>query len=155
MSAIMNYEAYGYNDNLAKRRSPSSAVMPGEALTKEVMARFKEKQNFIALIDMFTREDFYQHVDARISETTAEAAKAFFTLLIKKISKLPKIAPDGDGGLLSVWENDGATAMLVIDGWSLHFVTHAMTPNANYFDDVRFNEEEIPAEIYNGILEAL
>ena len=154
MSAVLNYEKYGYKDNFARRSVSSSAVLPGVALTDEVIARIKEKQNFIALIDMFARKDFFQNEDAKITDTTAEAAKAFFTLLIKKVSKLPKIVPDGDGGLLSVWEKDETTAMLVIDGWNLHLVTHAMTPNAIYYDDRRFNEEEIPTEIYDGILQA-
>lgn len=155
MSAVMSYESYGYDSNVARRQRSSSAVLPGDALTEEVLADYREKQKFILLIDMFTRRDYFDRDDARISVTTAEASKAFFTMLIKKITKLPKIAPDGEGGLLSVWEKEGHTAMLVIDGWNLHLVTKAMTPNASYFDDIKFNEDEIPTEIYDGILEAL
>lgn len=145
--ANYGYEAYGYNTP-DRRRQTSSAVVPGEALTKEVMNRLTQRRKFFDLIEMFSKTKFYENENSKISETTAEAAKVFFTLL--RSYNLPRIVPDGEGGLLSVWEGD-STVMLLIDGWTLHLVTNATTPQAQYYDDIRFNEEGIPTEILNGI----
>jgi hypothetical protein len=116
------------------------------------LERARERNRLISLIGQLTR-DGYSCVRERpsaVSEDSANAAKALFELLLPA-HQVPKIAPDGEGGLIAVWETPEHPTVIVIDNWRLHLVINAATPNARYFDNVPFDGEHLPNEILESI----
>ena len=78
-------------------------------------------------------------------------AKYFFHLLPASRA-LPKISPDGEGGLMMIWECNGNPLLVTVDNRRLHAVTSATTPRAQYHDDVPFDDvSEIPQVILDAI----
>ena len=60
-----------------------------------------------------------------------------FIEALPRTALLPKIAPDGDNGLLLAWTlNSGDRTLVTIDGWRAHCVSHAGTDAAEYHDDI-------------------
>lgn len=121
------------------------AVLPGDAATPQIVERAKNKERLLALIQQFADDGFSSAPDrdGRISHDTAKAAKALFDILLPNY-ELPKVSPDGEGGLIAVWEQGNHSTVLVIDGWQLHLVAEATTPRARYFDDMAFDGERVP-----------
>lgn len=85
---------------------------------------------------------------------TRLASEAFVRVLPAN-KELPKICPDGEGGLMLVWQapdNDDHTFMLTVHGMTLHGVTCAGTPNAECIDDIPFEPNQgIPQRILDCI----
>jgi hypothetical protein len=127
------------------------AVLPGLVATEDVMARNKAKSVLLEVIQRFAMEGFPSAEDeGKISKETAEAATVLFNALPLD-AKLPKIAPDCDGGLMAVWEDEDNPVVLVVVDWSLHLVTAAATPRAKYFDDLPFDGEHVPPPVFEAI----
>lgn len=127
------------------------AVFAGR-LPPELEVRDQEKPKLLALIDQFADEGFscVGERASKVSRDSAEAAKALFALLLPG-RQLPKIAPDGEGGLIAVWESPEDSVVLVVDNWRLHLVARATTPRATYFDDVPFDGERLPDVVIEWI----
>jgi hypothetical protein len=53
---------------------------------------------------------------------------------------LPKIAPDGDGGVMFVWNGLSKSTIMVIEGWVFHLVKNAGACDAEYFDNIPLQE---------------
>jgi hypothetical protein len=127
-------------------------TLPGEALSPEAVERQRKRRQLIALITRFASDGLSWNADYRtaLSPDTALAATAFF-LRFGDAFQLPKIAPDGEGGLMLVWEGHGDPIVGAIDNWRLHLVAGAGTPHAHYIDDVPFDGENIPEQISRRI----
>ncbi|KUZ13778.1 hypothetical protein WI29_24540 [Burkholderia ubonensis] len=121
------------------------AVMPGSLATPAVVECTKRKEALLALVQQFADQGFSYtpERDGRISHDTAAAARALFHILLPGYDA-PKISPDGEGGLIAVWDQADQKTLLVIDNWRLHLVTNATTPGARYFDDLPFDGERVP-----------
>jgi hypothetical protein len=116
------------------------------------LERARERNRLISLIGQLAR-DCYSCVRERpsaVSEDSANAARALFEILLPA-HQVPKIAPDGEGGLLAIWESREHPIVLVIDNWRLHLVVDAATPKARYFDNLPFDGERIPDAIIESI----
>lgn len=123
------------------------AVHPGQLLSAALVEREKMRDMLITSIYRFAAET----VDAyRVTPETAEAAVAFIQALRSNMH-LPKIAPDGDGGLMAVWEGESPPVALVVDHWKMHLVTNAATARAEYFDDLPFDGVRLPKELLEFI----
>jgi hypothetical protein len=118
-------------------------VVPGERATAEVLANDRERQLLASVIRKLERH-------AEVSSASHEAAKTFLDAL-PRTTPLPKVAPDGDGGLLLAWTLESGTRTLVtIDGWTIHCVSRAGTEMAEYSDDLAF-DGTIPVEVQEAI----
>jgi hypothetical protein len=129
------------------------AVVPGEVITLEALQREKMRQAMIALVQRFAAFGLSWRAGelAKITPTTQQVSEAFLRAL-PAAKAFPKIAPDGEGGLLMVWERAAETFVLTIDNLRLHGVTAAGTPNAEYIDDVSIDSTQvIPDTILNAI----
>ncbi|MCM3563716.1 hypothetical protein [Hydrogenophaga intermedia] len=64
------------------------------------------------------------------------AAQGFINALPRGRT-LPKLAPDGEGGVVLAWEvpNRGRTLITIAD-WEAYAVSDAGTKQAQYFDDM-------------------
>jgi hypothetical protein len=84
------------------------AVVPGEAATREALDREETRQAMIALLRRFA--DFglswYGGELAKITATTEQVSEAFLRALPAG-KAFPKVSPDGEGGLMMVWEGAG------------------------------------------------
>ena len=133
-----------------KYRIPKSldldvAVMPGECATPDVIANDSQRRLLASVIRKFERH-------ATVSSVSHEAAIAFVDAL-PRTAPLPKVAPDGDGGLFLAWTlESGARTLVTIDGWTIHCVSRAGTEKAKYYDDLAFDGTR-PAEVQEAIAE--
>jgi hypothetical protein len=130
----------------AEASSSAGTVTPASS------ERSQARDRLISLIGQMQREGYscVEERTSRISQDSAESAKALFELLLPS-HRVPQIAPDGEGGLLAVWEDADSPTVLVIDNWRLHLVVAAATPNAKYFDDVPFDGERVPDVVAESI----
>ncbi len=122
-----------------------SAVLPGDDATPEAIDRSQNRQAAEKLIDRFASEGFSWSGERvhRASLASAEASKTFLGALPSDIG-LPRLAPDSEGSITAVWDNGDNPIIVTFDGWRLHFIIGATTPNARYFDDLDFSSREVP-----------
>jgi hypothetical protein len=124
--------------------SPSLAVVPGEAATRDALRHEEAREALIALVHRFAAYglSWTGGESAKITAATQQAAEAFLRALPAG-KAFPKISPDGEGGLMMVWEGAGDPLLLTIDNLRLHAVVAAATPRANYIDDLPFDWAQV------------
>ncbi|WP_174874896.1 hypothetical protein [Vogesella oryzae] len=137
---------------LTEQSLPDVAVMPGKAANRDAFLRHKEKELLLGLIQRFEKEGFTRTVgnEGKITVDTAKSAMAFLKVLPEG-TVIPKIAPDGEGGLVVAWEGPQTVTILVVDDWRLHLVRNAKTKDAEYFDDILFDGEKVPDPVLMAI----
>jgi hypothetical protein len=121
--------------------SKDSSVHAGRLLSADLLDREKARGLISTSLKRFATESYE---GLRITSETQTAAQGFISA-IGETFDLPKVAPDGEGGLMLVWE--AASVALVVDGWRLHLVVDAGTPHARYFDDLPFDGKNLPDEV--------
>jgi hypothetical protein len=90
---------------------------------------------------------------AQVTWETQLATLRFIDLLPDDV-KLPRVAPDGEGGITLHWETEDYRYHLGgVGDWQLHFVFNAGQAHARYVDDVTFNGDEIPDQILQFLKE--
>jgi hypothetical protein len=133
--------------------SAALAVVPREAVTDEALSYKKTREALVALVYCFEIYGLSWKGEeaAKINPRTAVAAEMILRALPAS-KALPRIAPDGEGGLMMVWEGRGEPFLLTIDNFRLHGVIAAATPQAEYIDDMPFDERQIiPRPILDAI----
>jgi len=122
------------------------AVLPGEAATIEQISRQRERRELISLIRRLLADGFTW--GERATPITPETERAAIALVGLLPAAMPKVSPDGEGGLLMVWEAPADNPLLiVVDGCRLHMVTAATTARASYYDDLAFDGQQLPSEV--------
>jgi hypothetical protein len=114
----------------------SITVRPGEVATPESNRYATERQELLKLVRQFSIDglSWQNGQSATISDLTHQTAHRFLSGLPAR-KAFPKISPDGEGGLMMVWE--GASVLVItIDDLKVHMVTNATTPNAHYLNDI-------------------
>lgn len=126
-------------------------ALSGAPVTLANINRAREIDRITTLISKFVHSglSWDGRNSSRVSMDTGTAAICLlYALGMKK--RLPKIAPDGEGGLDLLWDGD-SPVLIVVDGWKLHVVFNAATPQATYLDGVPFNGLSIPDFISKAI----
>ena len=126
--------------------------LPVGTVTDKSIERARQRERLISLIGQMNQ---YGHTcmrdrPSKISDESAATARALFEILLPTY-EVPKVAPDGEGGLIAIWEKQNRSTVLVIDNWKLHLVVNATTPEARYVDDVSFDGEHLPDVIVESI----
>lgn len=118
----------------------------------EFAKQSQEMSKLLVLIDQFASDGFscVGERASKISKETAQSARSLFSSVLPA-GRLPKIAPDGEGGLIALWDSTTHPVVLVIDNWRLHLVKNAATPEAEYFDDLPFDGESVPQVVSESI----
>ncbi len=129
------------------------AALPGEAATVFVLENVRARRRLSRLIKVLcSDENVYPADDPAAAQRAQETALASLRLLnaLPRGSRLPKVSPDGEGGLHFLWSNEQAL-IVTVDGWRLHIVEAPGTPDAVYRDDVDFAGRVVPQEILAAI----
>lgn len=85
-----------------------------------------------------------------ITNEAAETAIRFLKALPSN-RELPKVAPDGEGDVLFVWEPPHGDCIVTVEGNVLHMVDRPSTNNAEHVDGKRFAGYRIPVSILHAI----
>jgi hypothetical protein len=124
-----------------------------EGVTQAVVRPEQIREELIALVYRFAADGLSWTAEeaAKITGPTRQTAEAFLRALpVDKAS--PKISPDGEGGLMMVWEDNDHPLLVTVDDMRLHVVVAAATPFAEYVDDIPFGRgQEIPERVLNAI----
>jgi hypothetical protein len=83
---------------------------------------------------------------ANIEDLSTETALAFVWRLPTDRA-FPKVAPDGEGGLIFIWGDDRPKALVSVDGTTLSLVINPGTPASDHRPPMRFDGELIPSYI--------
>lgn len=83
-----------------------------------------------------------------IDDLAIETALAFISRLPADRA-FPKVAPDGEGGLMLIWDGEPPRALLSIDRTMLSLILNPGTPASDHLPSARFDGELIPAGILN------
>jgi hypothetical protein len=85
-----------------------------------------------------------------VSAQAARTAKRFLQALPRN-RELPKVAPDGEGDLLFVWEKPYGSCIVTVQPNVLHLVDRANTRYAEHIDAQCFVGYQIPISILHAI----
>lgn len=107
----------------------------------------KTRQRLIQLIRRFEVEGFSFGFDEEIKcdAASAEAASAFLRALPAEC-RLPKIAPDGEGGVILAWETAQRELVMSVCGWTLYPVIN-LSSKPEHLSGLNFDGEKIPDTI--------
>ncbi|HLZ03426.1 MAG TPA: hypothetical protein VKR55_14905 [Bradyrhizobium sp.] len=88
----------------------------------------------------------------RVSEASAQSAKKFLECLPGN-ARLPRVAPDGEGDVMFVWDNlpGGQSCVVTVEKRDLHLACGLGTPEAQHVDAQRFLGLKIPKAIFDRI----
>ena len=128
------------------------AVFPGSAASSGVRSAQHSRLMLSRLIDKLSEDGFAFDADhlERVSPPSRDAANAVVNLLPDE-GVFPKIAPDGEGAIALHFETGESHVIVIVDGWNLHLVRNAATPEAEYFDDIPFDGVSLPQQLI-GVL---
>jgi hypothetical protein len=124
-----------------------------EGVTQAVIRREQTREELIALVHRFAADGLSWTAEeaAKITGPTRQTAEAFLRALAADKAS-PKISPDGEGGLMMVWEDNDHPLLVTVDDMRLHVVFAAATPFAEYIDNIPFGRgQEIPERVLNAI----
>jgi hypothetical protein len=134
------YSEFDSGHHLQKYAAPTavdSAVEPGESATIYVLQNARDRRVWASVLKRY-------ETDGDITRSTYDAAKAMLEALPRD-KALPRVAPDGDGGLMTTWSlEDRSRTLLTIDGWFFHCVSGARTQNVTYHDVFEFDGGNLP-----------
>jgi hypothetical protein len=82
----------------------------------------------------------------RIDDISAETAIGFIYQLPPDRA-FPKVAPDGEGGIMLVWDSPQRKDLITVDRNILLLIENPGQPNSYHFDPLRFDGERIPSII--------
>jgi hypothetical protein len=106
-------------------------VLAGVAITDQVLQSLRDRE----ILDAVLRRLVDQGTVTRDSQRAAMS----FVGALPVDKQLPRVAPDGDGGVLMAWDdlNDGSTVITVSEGM-IYPVARAGTANVEYLNDMHF-----------------
>lgn len=125
-----------------QRQAKPSSALPEAVITDEISENEQQRRTLSSILARFAAE-------RQITRTSMHAAEAFIEAL-PRVKKLPKVAPDGEGGVLMAWERRQGRTLVTVADWMLYVVAKAGTPWAFYLDDMTF-DENIPSDVLTVI----
>lgn len=111
----------------------------------------RTRRKLIQLIQRFETEGFsfghYEEISC--DAASAEAASAFLRAIPAEY-RLPKIAPDGEGGVIFAWESAQRELVMSVCGWTLYPVINpSSTPE--HLSSLNFDGEKIPDQVLSHL----
>lgn len=132
--------------------STSTTEHAGQQVSTVEIERERTKRDIIDLIFMFgnTGLSYDAGEDAKVDLHSIEAA---LSLLIELPTDrpFPKVSPDGEGGLMMVWDDPLQALLLTVDSWRLHAVVNPATSRSQHVDVIPFDGETVPQKLLHLI----
>jgi hypothetical protein len=126
----------------------SLASLPGEPATAEVIENEQARARLIGALNLFRSYGFTMHSEQNsiISEVSKDRSVALLKALPRQ-AQLPKVAPDGERGVVMVWDKGNTKFLLTVDEQGLHCIENAGTPDAVYHDDLYYDGAALPPQV--------
>ena len=123
-----------------------------DAIEESYLGRREYDDRRERLIDLLDRMKTYApnwsgDDEMAVSADAANTAKALLNLL-KPDRELPKVAADGDGDVLLVWDDQ---CIVTVQDRMLHMVEWPGTPHAEYVDAQPFFGRYLPVSVLRAI----
>ncbi len=115
---------------------------------------YNEKRSTLKeLITALTKEPFsWSPDDGELVRLESSRTAQGFLEVLPTDRELPRVAPDGDGGLYMAWENPGQPTVVVgiVDN-EVYGVVAPGTPESRHIPEEEFDGENVPPEILTAI----
>jgi len=136
----------------ASLHTAMSATISEKTKSPEQIAFEKGKERLIGAVNrMRSSSPNWRGAQTRVSEESAQSAKKFLDCLPGN-AILPRVAPDGEGDIMFVWDAPGhPNCVVTVEKHSLHLASGLGTPEAMHVDDKRFLGVQIPRSILKHI----
>lgn len=137
----------------AVSRASGTAYISSEATgpSAEELEFEKHRERLIkALHSIKQNSPNWSGADSSISEASAATAERFLNCLSSR-SVLPKIAADGEGDVMLVWEDDAVSCVVTVEPQLLHLISGPGTRGTQRIDAQRFLGVQIPPSILRHI----
>ena len=132
-----------------------STLTTGHAGQQISMVEIERERTKSALIDLillfgYVGLSYNAGEDAKVDPVSIEAA---LSLLIELPADRPfhNVSPDGEGGLMMVWDDPLQALLLTVDSWRLHAVVNPATSRSQHVDVIPFDGETVPQKLLDLI----
>lgn len=138
--------------DLIATESIDASVLPGTLATEAVFAESKQRDELTKLVHVLHVQGYSNQAgrSLKISTSTMKSALSLISSLPYG-TRLPKMSPDGEGGLIFVWDDPNRTLLVVLDDSMIHLVSQPGTQHAQYQEDIYFDQERLPPELLAAI----
>lgn len=128
------------------------AVAVGEPATIDVLENEYARQRLVEVLNLFRSQGFSMNADqsVAISEVSRCRSVAFLSALPRK-TMLPRVAPDGEQGVVMIWDKNDRQLLLTLDEQSMHCVQNAGTLHAIYHDDLHYDGVNMPQQVVDAL----
>jgi len=132
-------------------RSQPRLTFSGAATSYDPMVE-RTRQALVGAIEhmVSTPVTWREEEPAPIDSLSAETAIAFIQQLPPDRA-FPKLAPDGEGGIVLVWREQSPRVLITVDKGKLLLIANPGQPNSHHFRPLNFDGETIPGLILEKI----
>jgi hypothetical protein len=134
------------------RASGTAGAMPKETRQSPDEIAFESHRSRLiaAVSSMKAAAPNWYGTDAKVSEESASTAEKFLRCLPFG-SALPKVAADGEGDVMFVWEGPGISCVVTVEPKTLHLVSRPGSKTVQQIDGQKFLGVQIPPTILRHI----
>jgi hypothetical protein len=124
---------------------PQPRITPPSAASSYDLAAERTRATLVGLIKHLatTPITWTERDPIRIDKISAETAIGFIHQLPPDRA-FPKVAPDGEGGIILVWDSGSQKELITVDRTSLLLIENPGQPSSYHFRPLRFDGERIP-----------
>ena len=130
-------------------RDNFEAVFPDPS--SEILEYENRKLLLQTLVDAMTDAAPTWDGDPAVVDPNAAATAQRFLKALPSNRELPKVAPDGEGDLLFVWEPPHGNCIVTVQNNLLHMVDGPGSPYAEHIDAQDYSGDRIPIAILHAI----
>jgi len=148
----MSLQSRMYDDpSLSSDADIAFGLPPQNDISSDILDYEERKLQLQSIIEqMIHAAPSYDSDPVAVREGAAATAQRFLQVLpINR--ELPKVAPDGEGDLLFVWEPPHGNCIATVQEDMLHLVDQPGTAHAAHIDAQQFTGGHIPVQILHAI----
>jgi hypothetical protein len=117
---------------------------------EQIVFEAQRERLISAIRDMIDSSPNWSGETSKISDGSAKTAENFLRCLSDR-NQLPKIAADGEGDVMLVWEDGGISCIVTVEPKLLHLISKPGGRGARRIDAQRFLGVQIPPTILRQI----
>ena len=128
----------------------SQAAVTNRPSAEDVAFENHREKLIAAVTSMKESSPDWYALGTKVSEESALTAEKFLRCLPTRVV-LPKVAADGEGDIMFVWEDAGVSCIVTVEPKMLHLVSNPGSRAARQIDEQRFLGVQIPPTILRHI----